>query len=157
MSVNVEDAFLLQLEVAFVSMLLRLSQATADLGNLVFLLHFQYFIDFCLSCDKIFRHKSNVGIVPCMLHHSCVLYFCDIQWKKLNNYQKKCFWGFRKVKRDCLLVDRDGGNTKRGAHSFQVPGDLPVKETESGDPRYQCSGSGSTGSTCFWASRIRIH
>jgi hypothetical protein len=36
MSVNVEDGFLLQLEVAFVSMLLRLSQATADLGNLVF-------------------------------------------------------------------------------------------------------------------------
>ncbi len=23
--------------------------------------------------------------------------------------------------------------------------------------RYQCSGSGSTGSTCFWASRIRNH
>ncbi len=43
MSVNVEDGFLLQLEVAFVSMLLRLSQATADLGNLFFLLHFPIF------------------------------------------------------------------------------------------------------------------
>jgi hypothetical protein len=36
MSVNVEDGFLLQLEVAFVSMLLRLSQAIADLGKRVF-------------------------------------------------------------------------------------------------------------------------
>jgi hypothetical protein len=78
MSVNVEDGFLLQLEVAFVSMLLRLSQATADLGNRVVLLHFQYFIDFFLSHDFNFRHKSNVGIAPCMLHHSCVLYFRDI-------------------------------------------------------------------------------
>ncbi len=36
MSLDVEDGFLLQLEVAFVSMLLRLSQATTDLGNLIF-------------------------------------------------------------------------------------------------------------------------
>jgi hypothetical protein len=58
MSLNVEDGFLLQLEVAFVSILLRLSQATADLGNLVFLLHFQYLIDFFLSYDLFFRHNS---------------------------------------------------------------------------------------------------
>jgi hypothetical protein len=42
MSVDVEDGFLLQLEVAFVSMLLRLSQATADLGNLFFFRYLFY-------------------------------------------------------------------------------------------------------------------
>jgi hypothetical protein len=64
MSLNVEDGFLLQLEVAFVSMLLRLSPATADLGNLVFfLLHFPKFNDFFLSYDFISRHNGNVGIV----------------------------------------------------------------------------------------------
>jgi len=49
MSLNVEDGFLLQLEVAFVSILLRLSQATADLGKIVFLLHSPKFIDFSLA------------------------------------------------------------------------------------------------------------
>jgi hypothetical protein len=42
MSVDVEDGFLLQLEVAFVSMLLRLSQATADLGKIVFIFPILY-------------------------------------------------------------------------------------------------------------------
>ncbi len=40
---------------------------------------------------------------------------------------------------------------------FPYWGTLKVPDVLCFESFFQCCGSGSTGSTCFWASRIRIH
>ncbi len=56
----------------------------------------------------------------------------------------------------CPPVDEQCPSSKDwGAQNVFVPYTFAVKSFS--DNFYPCCGSGSTGSTCFWASRIRIH